>query len=208
MARRVTLEAIVLKTIDVGEADRLCVLFTREDGRKAARAKSVRKTASRLGGTILPFRHIAVELSETDNHTTITGASDKGDLPEVTSNFSVFLQLQQGTELLLSLTENDEPIPGVFDLLFQFIRLSAERGDLLLPFQLRLLHLLGFLPENDDDARFNALSKEAQAYIRACAKIGDLSFLADMQLVQDELQRFMKIISSEQLERPLKSVGM
>lgn len=198
------MEAVVLRTIDVGEADRLCILFTREEGRKAAKARSVRKTGSRLGGTLLPFRHITVELSESDTHGAVTGATDRGDLPDAPGDFEAFLRLQQGVELLLALTEDNEPIPGAFDLLLQFIAL-AENPASLLPFQLRLLHLLGFLPESDEDSRFRGLSEEAKAYIRACARIGDFRQLTELLPAGEELGRFMNIVSGEQLQRPLKS---
>lgn len=198
------MEAVVLRTIDVGEADRLCVLFTREEGRKAAKARSVRKTGSRLGGTLLPFRHITVELSESETHGAITGASDRADLPDIAGDFDAFLRLQQGVELLLALTEDDEPIPGAFDLLLQFIAF-AEDPSVLLPFQLRLLHLLGFLPESDEDLRYRSLSPEAQAYVQACARIKDLKQLCGLLPEGPELGRFMQIVSHEQLQRPLKS---
>ena len=207
MRKSATLEAIVLRAIDVGEADRLCVFFTREEGRKAARARSVRKTGSRLGGTLLPYRHVTVELSETEHHSTVTGAVDRGDLPEIAGSFDSFLRLQQGVELLLNLTEDDEPVPGVFDLLLQMVRL-CDRKEALLPFQLRLLHLMGFMPEGDEDMRYRALSEEAKAYVRACAKISDLKQLSELLPDAEELGRFMRIVAGEQLQRPLKSIDI
>lgn len=201
------MEAVVLRTIDVGEADRFCIFFTREEGRKAAKARSVRKTSSRLGGTLLPFRHITVELSESETHAAVTGAVDRGDLPDVLGNLDAFFRLQQGVELLLALTEENEPIRGVFDLLTQFIAYSADARSLL-PFQLRLLHLLGFLPESDEDARFRSLSEEAKAYVRACTRIADFQGLCALLPDGGELGRYMQIVAGEQLQRPLKSEGM
>ncbi len=199
----------MIRTIDIGEADRLCVLFTREEGRKAARAKSVRKTASRLGGTLLPFRHITVELSVSEHHSTVTGATDRADMPDAAGSFDSFVRLQQGIELLLTLTEDDEPIPGAFDLLLQFVRLANDDSVRpLLPFQLRLLHLLGFLPENDDDPRYRSLSQESRAYIQACLKISNLKQLCELLPEGEELTRFMKIVAGEQLQRPLKSANI
>jgi DNA repair protein RecO (recombination protein O) len=209
MPRRLMLEAVVLRAIDVGEADRLCVLFTREQGRKAARARSVRKTGSRLGGTLLPFRHISVELSESEHHSTVTGATDRGDLPDASSSYAAFVRVQQGVEMLLALTEDDEPIPGAFDLLTQFIRLSVDESrESLLPFQIRLLHLLGFLPEDDGDLRYRMLSEESRAFVHACARIADLKQLGELTPESQDLRRFMRIVTDEQLQRPLKSSNM
>lgn len=198
------MEAVILRTIDVGEADRLCILFTREEGRKAAKARGVRKTGSRLGGTLLPFRHVRVDLSESDTHSAITGVVDCADLPDVLGNFEAFLRLQQGVELLLALTEDNEPIPGVFDLLLQFI-VQADNPSSLLPFQLRLLHLLGFLPEDDVDPRYRSLSTQAKAYVQACTRIADVAQLGELLPEGEELGRYMNIIAGEQLQRPLKA---
>lgn len=205
MSRTNRYEAITLRTINIGEADRLCILFTKEAGRKAARARSVRKTGSKLGGTLLPFRHITVELSESEHHTTITGAVDRNDVPEPARAFDIFVRLEQGIELLLALTEDDEPLPKTFDLVFQFLH-QVHTQSSLLPFQLRLLHLLGHLPENADDSRYRGLSETSQAFVRACVQISDLAHLSALNPENEELPRFVKIIAGDHLQRPLKSM--
>lgn len=202
-------QALILRAMNVGEADRLCILFTREGGRKAARARGVRKPGSRLGGTLLPFRHVTVELSESEHHSTITGAVDRADVPDSAGAFDVFVRLQQGIEFLLALTEDDEPLPRVFDLLLQFVRLNGEPGvQALLPFQLRLLHLLGHMPESQEDQRYASLQEDSRAYIQACARIDDLKTLIDLYPDNTELPRFFRLLSGEQLVRPLKSMGL
>ena len=198
----------MLRTIDIGEADRLCILFTREAGRKAAKATSVRKTGSRLGGTLLPFRHVTVELSEGDHHVTITGAVHRSELPDPFATFASFVRLEQGIELLLMLTEDDEPMPRVFDLLLQFIHLAGdEEHRPLVPFQIRLLHLLGFLPEDETDYRFQSLSEAARVYVQACIRISDLRQLCDLMPDHAEIEKFAKLVMGEQLVRPLKSMA-
>ena len=206
MAKRMTLDAVVLRTVDIGEADRLCVLFTREAGRMAAKAKAVRKPGSRMGGTLLPFRHVSVDISAAENRNTVTGVLDKGDGASQAESFNVFLCLQQGVEFLLALTEDDEPLPKVFDLLLQFLRLADKQA--LLPFQLRLLHLLGHLPANTDDSRYASLDAESQAFVQACIRIVDLSALAELNPSSDELVRFLRIVGDAQLHLPMKSTNL
>jgi DNA repair protein RecO (recombination protein O) len=53
-------EGIVLKTIKLGEADRIVTLFTRRNGKVRAVAKGVRKTKSRFGGRLEPFTRVAL----------------------------------------------------------------------------------------------------------------------------------------------------
>lgn len=206
MAKRMTLDAVVLRTVDIGEADRLCVLFTREAGRIAAKAKAVRKPGSRMGGTLLPFRHISVDISASDNRNTVTSVLDKGDGAAQATTFDLFVCLEQGVEFLLALTEDDEPLPAVFSLLLQFLQIGSRLA--LLPFQIRLLHLLGHLPDNTDDARFASLDQESQAFVQACIRIADLGTLTELNPGSDELSRFVRIVSGSQMQRPMKSMAL
>lgn len=55
-------EALVLRAVEVGEADRIVHLLTPEYGRIAAIAKSARKSVKRFPGTLDLFNHLQVEL--------------------------------------------------------------------------------------------------------------------------------------------------
>ncbi|HVW66955.1 MAG TPA: recombination protein O N-terminal domain-containing protein [Candidatus Peribacteraceae bacterium] len=209
MSRTLSLDAIILRVFDIGEADRFCVFFTREKGRLAARARSVRKTTSRLGGTLLPFRHIKLQISESEHSSVVTGAADIGDVPVESLPLHAFLRLQRGMELLLALTEDHEPIPAVFDLLLQFMVLApADDCDPLSAFQLRLLHLLGLLPASDTDARFHALAEDAKQFVLACTKTSSLDALCRMPHSQSTIDSFIRLLVGDQLNRQLKSVGV
>lgn len=48
-------EGVVLRTVKLGEADRIITLLTRDHGKVRAVAKGVRKTKSRFGGRLEPF---------------------------------------------------------------------------------------------------------------------------------------------------------
>ncbi len=55
-------EAVVLRTYKSGESDRVCVLWTRHHGKLRVLAKGVRKTSSRMGGSLEPMGHVRVDL--------------------------------------------------------------------------------------------------------------------------------------------------
>ena len=55
-------EAIVLRTYRSGESDRVVVLWTRHHGKLRVLAKGVRKTTSRMGGSLEPMGHVSVDL--------------------------------------------------------------------------------------------------------------------------------------------------
>jgi len=57
-------EAIVLRTHDLGEADRIITMLTRNHGKVRGVAKGVRRTKSRFGARLEPFAMVDVQLYE------------------------------------------------------------------------------------------------------------------------------------------------
>ena len=62
-ARSFRVEAVVLRHVDWGEADRLLTLYSREKGKLRAIAKGVRRLRSRKAGHLEPFTRAAVQLA-------------------------------------------------------------------------------------------------------------------------------------------------
>src|SRR6478609_11736402 len=68
-------DAVVLRSLRFGEADRVLHLYTAERGRVNAIAKGVRKTTSRFGARLEPLTHAALMLHEGRGELhTVTGA--------------------------------------------------------------------------------------------------------------------------------------
>src|ERR687885_2135929 len=57
-------QGVVLRTMRLGEADRIVPLRTAGRGKVRAVAKGVRKTKSRFGGRLEPMNHLALLLYE------------------------------------------------------------------------------------------------------------------------------------------------
>src|SRR5918911_3603678 len=72
--RSYTTEAVVLRSLRFGEADRVLHLYTLERGRVGAVAKGVRKTKSRFGARLEPLSHVELVLHQGSGELqTITG---------------------------------------------------------------------------------------------------------------------------------------
>lgn len=206
MSRTLSVDTVILRTVDIGDADRFCILFTRERGRMAVRAKGVRKMNSRLGGTLLPFRHVALQLSLTDHSSIITAAVPVSDLALDLSSFHTFMRLERGIELLLHLTEDEEPLPQVFELLLQFMALApSDDCDPLSAFSVRLLFLLGLLPTNHQDQWFASLPEDAQIFVESATKISSLNTLCRLSHPMGIIDHFVSLIVTDQTNRPLKA---
>ena len=74
MSGPVKTDAIVLRSLRYGEADRILHLYTATRGRVGAIAKGVRRTRSRFGGRLEPFSRVRLICHE-----------GRGDLLTVTS---------------------------------------------------------------------------------------------------------------------------
>jgi DNA repair protein RecO (recombination protein O) len=159
MGRPYRADAVVLRSIRYGEADRVLHLYTAERGRVNAIAKGVRKTTSRFGGRLEPLTRAALMLHEGRGELhTVSGAdiiSAHAAVRERPYSLSVALI---GAEAVLKLHPEPDPQPRVFDGLVRFLELldgPAPAADpaadpvadaLVVGFQLKLLLLAGYLP--------------------------------------------------------------
>lgn len=210
MAReRWILDGIVLRTHDVGDADRLCIVLTRQRGRIAARARAVRKLGSRMGALLLPGRRLTLDVRSEDGHATIDAARLMGEVPDLADPVAL-AAAQQGIELVLLLTEDDEPLPAVFDALFQFVHVChVDPAHALVPFQLRLFHLLGFLPSHVDDRRYASLSAADKAVVARCTADGaDIAELCGTVDPTPALRDFVAAVQEEHAGRTLRSADV
>ena len=190
MARRsYKTQAVVLRSIRFGEADRVLHLYTLERGRVGAVAKGARKTKSRFGARLEPLSHVDLVLHEGAGELqTVTGVDlvrSHRAAREDPYRLSVGLV---GLEAMLRLFSEQERNERAFEALTRFLDVLDETpsgGDhvldpLGLSFQLKLLWLSGYLPHLRDCAECGA-DEDLVAYspaaggvvCRGCARSGE-----------------------------------
>jgi DNA repair protein RecO (recombination protein O) len=149
-------EAVVLRSLRLGEADRILHLYTLERGRIGAVAKGVRKTKSRYGGRLEPLSHVELMLHQGSGELqTVTGCAlvrSHRATREDAYRLGVGLI---GAEAMLRLFTEQEANERAFAALTRFLDLldglESRAGRpaldaLALSFQLKLLWLSGYLP--------------------------------------------------------------
>ncbi|MBI1812451.1 DNA repair protein RecO [Candidatus Peregrinibacteria bacterium] len=193
--------AIVLKTYDVGEADRYCILFTRERGRLSARASGARRLQSRLGAMLLPFQQVTVQLKESSAGFIVAGVLPSGETLERFARLRAFADAEQGTELLLSLLHEEEPLPEIFDATSTFLHSCGTAPHQVLAFTLRLLSLLGLLPGQKELRNFLDPSPIESRFMEAALRGISLSFLENPK----RLDRLCAFLLEDQLKSPLRA---
>jgi DNA repair protein RecO (recombination protein O) len=146
-------EAVVLRSLRYGEADRILHLYTPMRGRIGAIAKGVRRTRSRFGGRLEPFSHVDLQLHEgRSDLLTITGADTIHAHAHLRDDASALDAAARACDAVARMFESGDPHPEVFHLLCNELRLLEEgavRATLAnqLAFRLKLLVAAGLAPQ-------------------------------------------------------------
>jgi DNA repair protein RecO (recombination protein O) len=152
-SRAVKTEAVVLRSMRYGEADRILHLYTPHRGRVSAIAKGVRRARSRFGGRLEPFFRLHIELHEGRGELlTVTGAQTIDGYARLRGDARALDAAARACDAVGRLFETTEPHPGVFNLLCRQLALldehtgaSAHGGSLA--FRLKLLLAAGLAPQ-------------------------------------------------------------
>jgi len=154
--RAYSTEAVVLRSIRLGEADRVLHLYTEAHGRVGAVAKGVRKTMSRFGARLEPLSHVELVLHRGRSELqTVTAAQLVRSHSNAREDYYRFSVGMVGAEAMLRLFSEEEANERAFTALTRFLDLlddtphAADRptlDPLGLAFQLKLLWLAGYLP--------------------------------------------------------------
>jgi DNA repair protein RecO (recombination protein O) len=158
MAGPVKTEAVVLRSMRYGEADRILHVYTPVRGRVGAIAKGVRRARSRFGGRLEPFFRLNLELHEGRGELlTVTGAQTIDGYPRLRGDARALDAAARACDAVGRLFETGEPHPGVFNLLCRKLALLDEQaGDGgpgaparagALSFRLKLLLAAGLAPQ-------------------------------------------------------------
>ena len=146
-------EAIVLRSIRYGEADRILHLYSQDRGRLGAIAKGVRRVKSRLGGRIEPFARVNLILREgRGDLCTITGADTVHAHPALRERRAALERATQACDAVLRLLDSSEANRPAYNLLARELALldsdpAAATRSQALAFRLKLLLAAGFSPE-------------------------------------------------------------
>ncbi len=148
--RTYTVDAIVLRHADFGEADRLLVLYARGRGKLRALAKGVRRIRSRKAGHLEPLTASRLMLAQGRDLDVITQAQALETFPHLRTDLTRFTYAAYAAELADKFTFEGEEHPGLYRLLFETLRRLEQHPDLDLVaryYELHLLEAAGFRPE-------------------------------------------------------------
>jgi DNA repair protein RecO (recombination protein O) len=145
-------DAIVLRSIRYGEADRILHLYTPDHGRVGAIAKGVRRSRSRFGARLEPFFHVRAVLHEgRSDLLTVTSVDTIATHGALRDRAATLDAAARACDAVGRLFETSEPHPEVFRLLAN--ELGLLNGDAAharpangLAFRMKLLLAAGIVP--------------------------------------------------------------
>jgi DNA repair protein RecO (recombination protein O) len=146
-------EAVILRSIRYGEADRILHLYTPRHGRIGAIAKGARRARSRFGARLEPFFHVRVVLHEGRGELhTVTSADTVEPHGALREHAETLDAAARACDAVARLFESGEPHPEVFALLRNELALlnadpAHARPANGLAFRLKLLLAAGILPQ-------------------------------------------------------------
>ena len=145
-----TVEAIVLRHADFGEADRLLVIYARGRGKLRAIAKGVRRPLSRKAGHLDLLTAARLLLAQGRDLFVVTQAEAIATFPGLREDLGRFTHAAYAAELADKFTYEEEEHPGLYRLLFETLQRLESHPDpdlVVRYYEMRLLDLVGFRPE-------------------------------------------------------------
>jgi DNA repair protein RecO (recombination protein O) len=146
-------EAIVLRSIRYGEADRILHLYTPAHGRMAAIAKGARRASSRFGARLEPCVRVRLVLHQGRSELlTVTAADTVAAHAGLREHACTLDAAARACDAVTRLFDSAEPHPEVFALLANALALLAHDAVHAAPatglaFRLKLLLAAGIVPQ-------------------------------------------------------------
>lgn len=230
-------EGIVLKTIKLGEADRIVTLYTRENGKVRAVAKGIRKTKSRFGARLEPFTQVQLLIYKGRNLDTITSVDILDAFEPLRRDYLKLTSASALVDVVEKITPDRETAPSVYSLLYQGLTAVAGGGGapVVPAFLVKLLSLSGYHPSLSvcagcgDDEQLGAFSAAFGGVVcRGCSSqdrdaerltydhVALMAALLRSDLGNEraderltfEVTQVLRRYAEYHLERPLKSLAL
>jgi DNA repair protein RecO (recombination protein O) len=149
-SREYQTEAITIKKIKLGEADRILTLYTPEFGKVEAVAKGVRRPKSKMAGHLELLTYSQLRLAHGKNLDTIIGSQTIDSFMELKNDLWSTSYGLYVSELINQFTVSHVPNPSLFQLFLETLRhlAAAENNELTLRyFELHLFDKSGYRPQ-------------------------------------------------------------
>src|SRR5438105_5356008 len=143
-------EALIIKRINLGEADKILTIFTPNFGKLRVVAKGVRKVTSRLAGHVQLFTRSQMLLAKGRNLDIVTQSETIDAYRPLHDDLHRIARASYAAELLDKMTPDALEIYPAYKLSVETLQLISTDPDpdrVLRWFEMQLLGYLGYAPE-------------------------------------------------------------
>ena len=177
-------EGIVLRTIRLGEADRIVTILTLGHGKIRAVAKGVRRTTSRFGARLEPTSRVALQCYRGRDLDTVTQVETLEVHRALREDYTLLTHAVTMLEVVDQVSPDREPNPALFRMLVGALRtLDTTPSPVVTPgFLWKVLTLEGVRPHLETCVRCGAAEAtypaidlvEGGVLCGACGRLGGL----------------------------------
>ncbi|HEX9467492.1 MAG TPA: DNA repair protein RecO [Acidimicrobiia bacterium] len=148
-------QGVVLRTIKLGETDRIVSILTQGHGKIRAVAKGIRKPGSRFGARLEPMSHVALQCYRGRELDVVTQTETIDANRALREHYGCLMHAVSMLEATDQVAQDREPNPALYRMLVGALRtLAADPNPLVsAAFFWKLLSLEGFHPLLDSCAR-------------------------------------------------------
>ena len=172
MPREVKITGFILKKQPLGEADELITFYTKERGKLRARAVSVKKSTSRMLGSLQPASLVSARLTGLGSLEKVIGAEVIQIFPRVVNEQERLKVYYWLSEVVLKATPDNAPDEAIYEFVFSVLnKLNSEEinqdeiSELLSSSALKLADLLGYAVPKTIEERREMTPKELENYL-------------------------------------------
>lgn len=142
-------KGIILKRTNLGEADRILTIYTKDYGKIKVIAKGIRKIKSKLAGNLELFCLDDLVIAEGKNLDVICGALTEKCFFDLRNNLKATNTAYYLADVVDKLSDEEEPHKEVYQLLDDLLcEINSDNSEVLLPFfEIKFLKELGYKPE-------------------------------------------------------------
>ncbi len=115
-----------MKKYDIGEADRMYVVYTAESGKIKVLAKGVRKSGAKLAGFLENFNLVGIFVAKNHGAGKITGVIVENYFSILRRNFEILAGVFENFQLIEKMVQWEQEDRRFFDLMLSYLR-AVER---------------------------------------------------------------------------------
>ena len=145
-------EAVLLRSADYRDADRILTFLTRERGRLSAIARGARRSRRRFGGSLEPFCVVRLDFTRgRGDLATLKEVSVARAFPRLLGSLAGMREGGAALDLVRRITREENAEPRLFDAVVELFDALGDRErepePIRLAFEIRALSIVGMAPE-------------------------------------------------------------